>query len=176
MRNVVLFLFMALLIVALGACGTGTREEVSGLDQKAYSTFGEETDQNGAISYDGLLHELESRDSISAKVSGKVSGVCQAKGCWLTLVPEIAEGPEMMVKFRDYGFFVPKDIAGRQVVLKGTAYRAITPVDELRHLARDAGKSETEVNAITEPEETLQFIADGVLLMPAAQDQGPENS
>jgi hypothetical protein len=72
----------------------------------------------------------------------------------------------MFVKFKDYGFFMPKDIAGREVIMEGTAYREVVSVDELKHLAKDAGKSEEEIAKITEPKEELQFLAHGVILVP----------
>ncbi|MEN0048567.1 MAG: DUF4920 domain-containing protein, partial [Bacteroidota bacterium] len=68
-------------------------------------------------------------------------------------------------KFKDYGFFVPKDISGRQVIMEGYAYREVTPVEELRHYAKDDGMSEEEIAAITEPEEEFKFMASGVILL-----------
>ncbi len=172
MHNFFVLIIMAALFAGVQSCGSSEAPLDEQVVAASLSIFGEETDANDAMSYESLLLELESQDSLTAKVTGKVNGVCQAKGCWLTLVPEQADGPEMMVKFKDYGFFVPKDIAGREVVLKGKAYRSLTSVDELRHLARDAGKPEAEIEQITEPEETLQFIADGVLLLPDTSEPG----
>ena len=79
----------------------------------------------------------------------------------------IAAGSDqtMMVKFKDYGFFMPKDISGREVVMNGKAYYQTTSVDELRHYAEDAGKSADEIAAITEPKRELRFLADGVQLL-----------
>jgi hypothetical protein len=76
-----------------------------------------------------------------------------------------ADGQSIMVRFKDYGFFVPKDIAGREVVIEGLASRELTPVDELRHYAEDAGKSKEEIESITEPKMELKFMADGVALL-----------
>jgi hypothetical protein len=75
----------------------------------------------------------------------------------------------MVVQFKDYGFFVPKDIAGRQVVIEGYAYRAVTPIEDLKHYAEDAGKSQEEIDAITEPKEELKFLASGVILLDPQQ-------
>uniref|UniRef100_UPI0035622737 DUF4920 domain-containing protein n=1 Tax=Seonamhaeicola sp. TaxID=1912245 RepID=UPI0035622737 len=88
--------------------------------------------------------------------------VCKAKGCWMTL--DLGDGNEAMVKFKDYGFFVPKDIAGKDVVVNGKAYVKEVPVDELQHYAEDAGKSAEEIAAITKPKKTFSFEADGVLI------------
>jgi uncharacterized protein (DUF302 family) len=70
---------------------------------------------------------------------------------------------EVMVKFKDYGFFMPLNAEG-DVVVNGKAYVSETSIDELRHYAEDAGKSEEEIAAITESKRTYSFEADGVLL------------
>lgn len=101
-------------------------------------------------------------DTIEAKMIGQVDEVCQNKGCWMKL--NLNNGEQVMVKFKDYGFFMPKDIAGKEVVIHGKAYVNEVPVDEQRHYAEDAGKSEDEIAAITEPKVTYSFEADGVLL------------
>ena len=100
----------------------------------------------------------------NVKVEGKVESVCQAKGCWMNIVSEDPDKEVMFVKFKDYGFFMPKDIAGRTVIMRGSAFKEETSVDELRHLAEDAGKSKEEIEAITEPVVELKFMADGVIL------------
>jgi hypothetical protein len=60
---------------------------------------------------------------------------------------------------------VPKDIGGRQVIVEGKAFKSVTPVEELRHYAEDAGKSKDEIMQITEPEQTLSFEATGVKVL-----------
>ena len=102
-------------------------------------------------------------DTVHTTLRGTVNEVCQAKGCWMTIAT--ADDEEIMVKFKDYGFFMPKDISGREVVMNGMAYYQVTPVDELRHYAEDAGKTPEEVAAITEPQRELRFLADGVRLL-----------
>lgn len=101
-------------------------------------------------------------DTIVTKMTAKVIEVCQAKGCWMTL--NLENGDEVMVKFKDYGFFMPKDISGKEVILNGKAFVNEVPVDEQRHYAEDAGKSAEEVAAIIEPKKTYSFEADGVLI------------
>jgi len=126
--------------------------------------FGETITEDGAMEFETLLTEMNQTDSLPAKVVATVSEVCQMKGCWMNIE---ADGKEekMFVQFKDYGFFVPKDIAGRKVIMDGYAYREVTPVEELRHFAEDEGKSEEEVAAITEPKEELKFLASGVILL-----------
>lgn len=163
-------LFLAFVIgIGLG-CGSNASQTADDTTQEAASAngnqfFGEKITADDAMPYDFLLAKLESQDSMETKVKGKVSGVCQAKGCWMTIVSDEAGKPEMFVKFKDYGFFMPKDIAGREVVMRGKAYREMTTVEELKHYAEDEGKSKEEIEKITEPEEELKFMADGVVLL-----------
>lgn len=78
---------------------------------------------------------------------------------------KLAENSIMKVTFRDYGFFMPvEDLKGRKVVFTGIAKREVISVDDQRHYAKDAGKSETEIASITSPKEELRFVADGVIL------------
>ena len=114
----------------------------------------------GALPMSALSAALGQRDSAQVKLVGKASAVCQARGCWMTL--PTADGQEMRVRFRDYAFFVPKDLSGHEVVVSGWAYRRTVPKSELRHYAQDAGKTDQEVAAITQDEQQLTFLADGV--------------
>ena len=100
-------------------------------------------------------------DTIQVTMRGMVSDVCSKKGCWMTL--PLSNGEELMVRFKDYGFFVPTDASGEAIV-NGLAYVSETSLADLRHYAEDAGASSAEIEAITEPKITYSFMADGVLL------------
>ena len=163
LKNFIFAFAAASLIFSCGGPSPSNSEKTSA-SAKDGKHFGETIDQKETITYDEMLTKFNQSDSISAKVVGQVSGVCQAKGCWMTIASENG-GEEMMVKFKDYGFFVPKDIAGRKVVMQGHAFREVTSVDELRHYAEDEGKSKEEIEAITEPKEEVKFLASGVLLL-----------
>ena len=123
-------------------------------------TYGAAIVPAGALPMSALPVALGQRDSAQVKLVGKASAVCQAKGCWMTL--PTADGKEMRVRFRDYAFFVPKDLSGHEVVVSGWAYRSTVPKSELQHYAQDAGKTDQEVAAITQDEQQLTFLADGV--------------
>ena len=127
--------------------------------------FGVTITAKKAIRYDELIRRMERTDSLAIKVKGKVSEVCQKKGCWMTLVSDEPGKPEMRVTFKDYAFFMPKDLAGKHVVIDGYAYVDVTSVEDLRHYAEDAGKSKAEIAAITKPERELSFEAAGVLIL-----------
>lgn len=159
MRNT----FLIVLTIALTTVACQAQQKKAPAKAANSQTFGETINADGAIAYSQLLQNLQGKDSVAVKVVGTVDAVCQMKGCWMTITE--ANQPEMMVRFKDYGFFVPKDISGRKVVMQGYAYREVTPVDELRHYAEDAGKSKEEIEKITEPKQELKFLASGVLLL-----------
>lgn len=171
-RSLIVFFFIACLSGAFLSCQNNTAraatdpgEATAEQEENANNQFGEPITAEGAISYERLLAEMEEKDSVEVKVRGSVSAVCQAKGCWMNIVSNEGGKEEMFVKFKDYGFFMPKDIAGREVIMEGKAFREVTPVDELRHYAEDNGESAEAIAAITEPKVELKFLASGVILL-----------
>ncbi len=161
-----LFLFFSFSIF-LFACNTAPegKEQLTPEGKVEALSFGDEINKTNAISYEEMVAKMASADSLNTKVMGTVEGVCQAKGCWMNIVSDNPDQPSMFVKFKDYGFFMPKDIAGKQVIMEGYAFKEVTPVEELRHYAEDEGKSPSEIAAIIEPKEELKFLASGVLLL-----------
>ncbi len=130
-------------------------------DQKV-SYYGEKITPDKAIESTEISKLLADKDSVHVKVSGVVESICQKKGCWLKM--DAGGGELMMVRFYDYGFFLPMDCAGKKIILEGNAFKSVTSVDELRHYAEDAGKSKEEIEKITEAEKQISFEATGVLL------------
>ena len=124
--------------------------------------YGAKIDEKGAMVMADLLKQIEDKKEMNAKVEGKVSSVCQTKGSWMVL--ETGTGSNMRVTFKDYEFFVPKDIAGKTVIVQGVAQMNTTSVAELRHYAEDAKKSKEEIEKITEPKTELVFEAEGVIV------------
>lgn len=167
MKKFLLFfvLFLSILSCKDTASAAKTATNNTSQEETTAKYYGEKISAKDAISYDAMLASLDTKDSLEVKVQGKVSGVCQAKGCWMTIVSQEENKPEMFVKFKDYGFFMPLDLAGREVVMAGKAFREETSVDELRHYAEDEGLSAEEIAKITEPVEELKFLAYGVVIV-----------
>jgi len=130
-------------------------------EEKATGSFGEKIDESGLMSSADLLKQLETKDSVAAKISAPISHACQKKGCWMMV--DLA-GTEMRVTFKDYGFFVPKNSAGHTATMQGVASKEILSVETLRHYAEDEGKSKEEIAAITEPITEYSFEAVGVII------------
>ena len=125
-------------------------------------TYGAGTTADGAIAVTELPNNLNN-GQYTGKITGKVTDVCQKMGCWMKL--ENSQCETLMVKFKDYGFFMPKDIVGKEVVLEGEATVTETSVKQLKHYAKDAGKSKKEIAQIKAPKKETVFVANGVLVL-----------
>jgi hypothetical protein len=126
-------------------------------------TYGVGTTADGAIAASDVESKVKAQDKFTGRVKGKVVSVCKEKGCWMKI--ETESGEPMMVKFKDYGFFMPKNIEGKEVVIDGEATVKETSVKQLRHYAQDAGKSKEEIEKIKEPKKEVIFVAKGVLVL-----------
>lgn len=124
--------------------------------------FGDSITTEGAVAADQLITKLAGKDSINIKLSGTIEDVCQKKGCWMNI--NIGNGKSMKVKFKDYAFFVPKDAAGKTVYIEGYAYNDTISVADQKHYAEDAGESKEEIAKITQPEISISFEANGVII------------
>lgn len=125
--------------------------------------YGKKIDAKNAIAITEVAELLKSKDTVVVKVKAKALASCASKGCWMTL--QIDDHNSGFVKMKDYGFFVPTAIANKMVVLEGIAFTKITSVEELKHYAEDAKKSQAEIDAITEPKKEIRFLADGILVV-----------
>ena len=126
------------------------------------TTYGETISADQAIPVSEV--EANMKDArFTGKAVGKVVSVCQEKGCWMKM--ENSKGEPMMVKFKGYGFFMPRDIVGKEVVVDGDAAVKQTSVKQLRHYAGDAGKTKEEISKITTAKKELIFTAKGVRVL-----------
>lgn len=157
-------LLASLIILSLFACKSKTSTPVASTDFTGEHYEGEAFTKADVMMYDDLLKKMK-KDGGAEKiqVKGRIDAVCQAKGCWMTMVSDTPGQDTMFVKFKDYGFFMPKDLGGQDVIMRGDAYYEETSVDELRHYAEDEGQSEEEIMKITEPLVELKFLAEGVI-------------
>jgi hypothetical protein len=91
-------------------------------------------------------------------VRAPAAEVCQHKGCWMVLT----EGSRSIrVTFRDYAFFVPKDIAGKTVVVEGVLSRRLLSADEAKHFDEESGAGSASAPG---PREEWSLVASSVLV------------
>lgn len=107
-----------------------------------------------------IYSNLKPGDTVNVTFKAPVQAVCKEKGCWMQV--DVGNTEPVMVRFKDYGFFVPKDIENKDVTVHGRAFIAEIGVEEQRHLAADAGKNQEDIDAIVKPQRSMGFTADGV--------------
>lgn len=145
-------LFFILITVIFSSCST-----------KEFQYFGMEIEDKVTHSYADVFELAQNGPVENVILDGFITQTCAKKGCWMDV--KMPEGDTMMVRFKDYGFFVPKEgVEDLRTVMRGTAKMDTISVDLLRHYAEDAGDTEDEIMQITEPRFVLEFIADGVLI------------
>ena len=155
------------LAIALFSCNK-KQEEVKNeavAEKINYAVFGDSiTDAEALTSAEMMakFKEMKEDDTLNVKFKSKINGVCQKKGCWMTM--DLGEEKEAFVKFKDYAFFVPMNAENQDAVISGKAFVSVETVADLKHYAKDAGKSQAAIDSITEPKITYSFMADGVLI------------
>ncbi|WP_257668863.1 DUF4920 domain-containing protein [Parapedobacter tibetensis] len=126
--------------------------------------YGKAIDEAGAINVKELERRFDLDSVYTGKIEGEVVEVCKKKGCFIRVKRE-GEGSPILVRFKDYGFFMPQDIVGKIVVLEGQAKVKEVSVAQQQHFAEDAGKNAEEIAKITEPKMDINIIADGVVVV-----------
>ena len=157
--------FLIVVCIAFLIVGCKNNKEETEVKKTSYKSFGNKINNDKALTKEEMaekFYTLTEGDTLNVKFASTVNKVCVKKGCWMKL--DLGNENESMVRFKDYGFFVPKNIDNKKVIVEGKAYITKISVDKLRHYAKDGGKSKEEIAAITEPELTYAFEANGVLL------------
>src|ERR1700740_591198 len=122
MKKIILILTLVALAVTMNAQAPKGKANVG-------DTYGAKVDPKGAINASDLPSQLAKKDTVVAKVKGKAVSSCANKGCWMTL--QVNDSTTAFIKMKDYAFFVPTAIAGKNVVIDGNVYTKTTSVEEL---------------------------------------------
>ncbi|WP_396638492.1 DUF4920 domain-containing protein [Maribacter sp. R77961] len=153
-------ILLVVLVISFSAMGQNATETKNNV--KSYGALIAAENAKDANKMLNVYNNMTAADTLQTKFTARVKEVCKAKGCWMKL--DMENGEEVMVRFKDYGFFMPTDIEGKEVVVNGLAFVEQMSVDDQRHYAKDGGASDAEIKNIVAPKKTLGFEADGVLL------------
>lgn len=166
MKNIGIVILLSIVIIACNSAKKDTNKGNKIAENTTYSSFGDPVSALDYLSSNDALSNykaLKLGDTINLKFNANIREVCSKKGCWMTL-PAGSGDETIMVRFKDYGFFMPLDAAGKEVIVAGKAFVNEVSVADLKHYAEDAGKSSEEIANITEPAMEFAFEANGVLL------------
>lgn len=138
----------AIILVATQFAWAGDESKVVRLSEpvavtETHETFGAVMpDDAEPMSLSALVAQHEEYANKSVVIEARVSQVCQKKGCFF-----IAQdgATTIRVSFKDYSFFVPTDISGRDVTLVGELQRVELSEEQAAHMAADLGSADSDV-------------------------------
>jgi len=168
MRSTFYLLAVALIVLFSSCLNQNEKKEHNEKHETAIAptsstgNFGEDITADNAIAAVKLTELLEGKETVEVKLTGDVAAVCQMSGCWMDIA--LGDGEIIHVTLKDDSFLLPKDAAGKKAVIEGVATYEEIPVDMLKHMAEDEGRTQEEIDAITEPKLEYTFIAKGVIL------------
>ena len=127
-------------------------------ETEEFEVFGAE------LNYESLtpstLSEIIESEGESKKVilKASVAEVCSKKGCFF-----IAEDGEYQARitFKDYGFFIPTDSKGKEVIFVGDFSVKTLSEDKAKHYAEDAGK---DPEAVKGSQKEYSVVATSVIV------------
>lgn len=98
------------------------------------ASYGQPMPEGDAMPVTELLAHAEHHTGHSMKFSGRITQVCQAKGCWVMLD---AGGTGIRVK-TGHEFFLPKDASGTAVVF-GELKPVELSAEQAQHYSEESG-------------------------------------
>ena len=165
MKNLNRFVFIMLALISFNVNAQKAKVKTAAINTNDYALFGEKFAASNVMTNKQMLKKykgLKKGDSVAVKFQSNIKDVCKKKGCWMNM--ELTDGNESFVKFKDYGFFVPLNADNSEAIINGIAFLDVTTVAELKHYAKDGGKSQAEIDKITKPEIKYAFKATGVYI------------
>ena len=124
-------------------------------------TFGKPLSVKKAVSLQEALAQPSKYQNQKVLLEGKISDVCQMKGCWLML----SDGERAIrIKFENYSFFVPKDSRGKKVRAEGRLIQETLSEDMAHHYAAEQS-TKSDPSEIKGPQRVVTFEAAGVAIL-----------
>lgn len=164
MKKINALLIITLLLVGFNSIAQ-KNAKIKSFNSNDYNLFGEKFKVSKILNQKEMLKKyksLKKGDTITVQFQSNIKSVCKKKGCWMKM--QLAGDNDSFVKFKDYSFFVPLNADNSQAIVIGKAFVDVVSVDELKHYAKDGGKSTTEIAKIIKPEITYSFLASGVYI------------
>ena len=131
------------LLCLAAAAQAGPGKEVVRLSDPVNATadweeFGASVDDSGEpVSLRQLVEAGDERAGSEVLLKTRIAKVCRKKGCFF-----IARDGDAVARitFKDYGFFIPTDSAGKEVLLNGTFERREITAAQAKHYRQDLGE------------------------------------
>ena len=157
-------LTVALMASILIACQSENPPSIDVGTETHWSFFGDSiSDYQQRISTQEALDMLNKTGAAAGLFESVIVQSCSDVGCWMSV-----KGPHddtVMVFMKDHAFFLPKEsLQGKTVYFLGEAFYDTVSVDLQKHLLKNAGAAEEEINAVSAPLLEMAFQASGVMI------------
>jgi hypothetical protein len=142
-----LYIFRTLFVLGIMGMAPATfagEDEVKRLSEPVAVTSSHEIfgamlpDTGSPLSLGDLVKDDDKYQDQEVLLATRIAKVCQKKGCFFVAHDGAATA---RVSFKDYGFFIPTDSGGKNVVLLGTFSRKSVSKEEAEHYAKDLGET-----------------------------------
>ena len=125
MKNIIIILTLGLIF----SCNNPNGEQTQTNTKESY--YGDLINTSDIINISEVKNSISQNGKITTKIQGEILATCAKKGCWMKLK---TDEDTLMVRFKDYGFFVPKEgVEGRNAIVQGEAYYDTLTVELLQH-------------------------------------------
>jgi len=157
-------LTLTAVVFFLVACQSETASTNCEASSRHWSFYGDSiTNYDQRISAEEASNMLAETGTASGLFEVEIVQSCLTMGCWMSV--KGAHDDTVMVFMKDHAFFVPKDsLQGKTAYFVGEAFYDTVSVDLQKHLLEDAGASQEEIDAVSEPSFELAFEAAGVMI------------
>lgn len=96
------------------------------------------------------------------QLEGKVTDVCKMAGCWAM----ITDGKsEVRISFKDYGFFVPREAIGKNVLAEGFLEEGEMNVKQHKHYLEEQQRPKEEIDKVDKPLKFMRFYSYGLKVL-----------
>ena len=127
---------------------------------KPTDDFGAPLTLEGTTALTAVLAGAERYATEPVQIHGRLTDVCQRRGCW-TVIQD--RGAQVRVRFKDYGFSIPKDSSGREALAEGVVTIETLSEKEARHYESEARDGDPD--SVAGPQRRVGFMATGLRLI-----------
>ena len=145
------------LAMSLAACSPAATSTAA----SAVVAVGEAVPAGQLTPLNDIIAEPDQYAGKTVLVEGAVRAACRKRGCWMEIAASKSDPRACRVRFRDYGFFVPTDSAGKMARLSGEVKVRVLSPDEVVHLE---GEGATLAKAADGSARAVEITATGVEL------------
>jgi hypothetical protein len=123
--------------------------------------YGQKPDTTTMMQASKLEDFMGKKTRITTAIAGKVIRVTKEKGGWFEM--DAGKGRIIAAHFYNAGVNIPKELAGRTVIINGIAAKQFI-ADDLQHLAGDTVTGKKQHTVKTDPKRVVTFEVKGFMV------------